>query len=39
MWTVLFGDIFDSWFHEQAKGAQEKILADLLNLRTYGPAL
>ncbi|MBN7124791.1 addiction module toxin RelE [Erwinia billingiae] len=39
MWTVLFGDIFDGWFREQEEGAQEKILADLLNLRAYGPAL
>lgn len=39
MWTVLFGDLFDAWLDEQEDGLQEKVLADLVNLRTYGPAL
>jgi len=39
MWTVLFGEIFDAWFEEQEEALQEKILADLINLSTYGPTL
>ena len=34
MWTVLFGKVFDAWFEEQEEALQEKILADLINLRT-----
>lgn len=32
MWTVLLGNVFTEWLHEQ-----EKVLADLVNLQTYGP--
>ncbi|MBE8614628.1 addiction module toxin RelE [Morganella morganii] len=39
MWTVVFSRIFDDWLHEQEEGLQEKILADLVRLKTYGPAL
>ncbi|MEG3130989.1 type II toxin-antitoxin system RelE/ParE family toxin [Pantoea cypripedii] len=39
MWTVLFGELFDSWLEEQDEELQEKVLADLLNLRAYGPTL
>lgn len=34
MWTVLLGNVFTEWLHEQ-----EKVLADLVNLQTYGPSL
>lgn len=39
MWTVEFGNLFDAWLEEQEEGLQEKMLADLLNLQTYGPSL
>lgn len=34
-----FGDLFDARLQEQEGELQEKVLADLLNLRTYGPTL
>ncbi|MGL4430788.1 MAG: type II toxin-antitoxin system RelE/ParE family toxin [Silvania sp.] len=39
MWTVLLGNVFTEWLHEQEEGLQEKVLADLVNLQTYGPSL
>ncbi|MDO6406947.1 type II toxin-antitoxin system RelE/ParE family toxin [Pantoea phytobeneficialis] len=39
MWTILFSQRFDDWLHDQENGLQEKILADLVNLQTYGPSL
>lgn len=39
MWTVIFTTRFDQWFDEQDEDTQEKILADLSNLETYGPKL
>ena len=39
MWTVIFTSTFDSWLQEQEEGMQEKVLADLMNLETYGPQL
>ena len=39
MWSVLFSQVFDTWLEAQEEGLQEKILADLLNLKTYGPSL
>ncbi|NRN26821.1 type II toxin-antitoxin system RelE/ParE family toxin [Photorhabdus heterorhabditis] len=39
MWTILFGQVFDDWLQEQDEGLQEKVLADLVNLKTYGPVL
>jgi hypothetical protein len=36
---VLLGSIFEEWLQEQETGLQEKVLADLINLQTYGPAL
>jgi hypothetical protein len=34
MWTVLLGNVFTEWLHEQEEGLQEKVLADLVNLQT-----
>ena len=39
MWIVIFGNVFDTWLQEQEEGLQEKVLADLVNLQTYGPSL
>lgn len=39
MWTVIFTSTFDSWLQGQEEGMQEKVLADLMNLETYGPQL
>ncbi len=39
MWTVILRQRFDAWLHEQEDGLQEKVLADLMNLETYGPKL
>lgn len=39
MWTVIFTPRFDVWLQEQEEGMQEKVLADLTNLETYGPKL
>ncbi|WP_339056794.1 type II toxin-antitoxin system RelE/ParE family toxin [Candidatus Regiella endosymbiont of Tuberolachnus salignus] len=39
MWTVIFTPRFDVWLQEQEEGMQEKILADLTNLETYGSKL
>lgn len=35
----MFTPRFDSWLLEQEERMQEKILADLVNLATYGPKL
>ncbi|EGY28915.1 hypothetical protein Rin_00011180 [Candidatus Regiella insecticola 5.15] len=39
MWTVIFTSRFDLWLLEQDESTQEKVLADLSNLETYGPRL
>lgn len=39
MWKVIFSQRFDNWLAEQNDALQEKILADLGKLRTYGPKL
>lgn len=39
MWTVLLGNVFTEWLQAQEEGLQEKVLADLVNLQTYGPSL
>ncbi|HBV6392382.1 TPA: type II toxin-antitoxin system RelE/ParE family toxin [Klebsiella aerogenes] len=39
MWTVLFSQRFDDWLSEQDAALQEKVLADLLKLKVYGPEL
>ncbi len=39
MWTVIFTPRFDAWLLDQEEGMQEKVLADLTNLETYGPKL
>ncbi|WP_350305197.1 type II toxin-antitoxin system RelE/ParE family toxin [Photorhabdus viridis] len=39
LWTVILSQRFDTWLHEQEDGLQEKVLADLMNLETYGPKL
>jgi hypothetical protein len=39
LWTVILTSRFCSWLQEQEEGMQEKILADLTNLETYGPRL
>lgn len=39
MWTVLLGKVFEVWLQDQEEGVQEKVLADLVNLQTYGPSL
>ncbi|MGL4860097.1 MAG: type II toxin-antitoxin system RelE/ParE family toxin [Enterobacteriaceae bacterium] len=39
MWTVVFTSRFDVWLLEQDESMQEKVLASLSNLETYGPAL
>ncbi|WP_455814196.1 type II toxin-antitoxin system RelE/ParE family toxin [Pseudomonas graminis] len=39
MWSVIFTPRFDTWLQEQEEGMQEKVLADLTNLETYGPTL
>ena len=39
MWAVIFTPRFDAWLQEQEEGMQEKVLADLSNLETYGPKL
>jgi hypothetical protein len=39
LWIVLFTPRFDAWLQDQEVGLQEKILADLTNLETYGPKL
>lgn len=39
MWTVLFSPLFDDWLHDQEDGLQEKIIADLINLKAYRPSL
>lgn len=39
MWTIILGPLFDRWLHDQELGLQEKVLADLIRLRTFGPSL
>lgn len=39
MWTVVLTSRFYVWLQEQESGMQEKVLADLTNLETYGPKL
>ena len=39
MWPILLGKVFEEWLLEQEEGLQERVLADLINLQTYGPAL
>lgn len=39
MWTVILGKVFEAWLQDQEVGMQEKVLADLVNLQTYGPSL
>lgn len=39
MWIVILTDRFHAWSQEQEDGIQEKMLAALTNLETYGPKL
>jgi len=38
-WTVILSPLFEDWFLEQEEGLQDKVLADLLRLESYGPSL
>jgi len=38
-WTVILSTLFEDWFLEQEEGLQDKVLADLLRLESYGPSL
>lgn len=38
-WIVVFSPLFEEWFLEQDGGLQEKVLADLLRLESFGPSL
>ncbi|WP_242365116.1 type II toxin-antitoxin system RelE/ParE family toxin [Yersinia enterocolitica] len=39
VWIVILTPRFDTWLQEQEEGMQEKVLASLANLETYGPKL
>jgi hypothetical protein len=39
VWSVILTSRFDLWLIEQNEGTQEKVLANLSNLETYGPKL
>jgi hypothetical protein len=38
-WTVLFDEDFSKWFEALEDGVRQEILAGLLLLRRFGPAL
>lgn len=39
MWTIILSRTFESWLQEQTEELQERVLAHLLRLKTYGPSL